>query len=403
MSRVKLSWLLSCLAATACGVEADLDEAHSSVSRADWGTCEVRGVAGVCKAISACEGRSTPGYCPGPNQIRCCTEEGGGAPEPSPVACVVGGLAGECLDVSACDGTATAGYCPGPAAIQCCTPAMDPAEPPPEPATTPCSVGGVTGECVAVSTCEGLSTPGRCPGPAHIQCCTADPCQEDANPNLGAFEAPGVGGCPAGSIPVADFCVDQFEAALVEVHADGRETPWSPYHHPGDRAVRAISAANAVPQGYIDGATAARACARAGKRLCSDREWLRACRGADGHVYPYGDRRLSGVCNDARETHPAVDLFGDRADPFAHLDSACINQLPDGLDRAGENPGCVSADGVYDMMGNLHEWTADPSGTFRGGYYVDTYRNGEGCLYRTGRHNLTYSDYSTGFRCCADR
>jgi len=24
------------------------------------------------------------------------------------------------------------------------------------------------------------------------------------------------------------------------------------------------------------------------------------------------------------------------------------------------------------MMGNLHEWTADPAGTFRGGFYVDT-------------------------------
>ena len=53
-------------------------------------------------------------------------------------------------------------------------------------------------------------------------------------------------------------------------------------------------------------------------------------------------------------------------------------------------------------MGNLHEWTADPKGTFRGGYYVDTRINGEGCLYRTVAHDSGHWDYSTGFRCCAD-
>jgi hypothetical protein len=62
----------------------------------------------------------------------------------------------------------------------------------------------------------------------------------------------------------------------------------------------------------------------------------------------------------------------------------------------------VSADGIFDLMGNLHEWTADPAGTFRGGFYVDTTLNGEGCLYRTTAHNTLHWDYSTGFRCCAD-
>jgi hypothetical protein len=52
-------------------------------------------------------------------------------------------------------------------------------------------------------------------------------------------------------------------------------------------------------------------------------------------------------------------------------------------------------------MGNLHEWTADPNGTFRGGFYADTAINGEGCLYATTAHNRSHWDYSTGFRCCA--
>ena len=58
--------------------------------------------------------------------------------------------------------------------------------------------------------------------------------------------------------------------------------------------------------------------------------------------------------------------------------------------------------GVYDMVGNLHEWTNDPEGTFLGGYYLDIHQNGDGCDYRTGAHAVWYHDYSTGFRCCAD-
>jgi hypothetical protein len=43
--------------------------------------------------------------------------------------------------------------------------------PPPPPAQS-CSHNGVSGTCQDVSTCKGQSTPGLCPGPANIQCCT---------------------------------------------------------------------------------------------------------------------------------------------------------------------------------------------------------------------------------------
>jgi len=78
-----------------------------------------------------------------------------------------------------------------------------------------------------------------------------------------------------------------------------------------------------------------------------------------------------------------------------------LNQLPDGLARTGDHPACESAEGVLDLMGNLHEWTADPAGTFRGGFFDDTTINGNGCLYRTTAHDVNHWDYSTGFRCCA--
>ena len=54
------------------------------------------------------------------------------------------------------------------------------------------------------------------------------------------------------------------------------------------------------------------------------------------------------------------------------------------------------------MVGNLHEWIEDPRGTFRGGFYLDTRHNGEGCTYATTAHSVKYHDYSTGFRCCLD-
>ena len=65
------------------------------------------------------------------------------------------------------------------------------------------------------------------------------------------------------------------------------------------------------------------------------------------------------------------------------------NQLEGGLAKTGAFSECVNDFGVYDMVGNLHEWTADPEGTFRGGYYLDTKINGEGCNYRTIAHVLT--------------
>ena len=137
--------------------------------------------------------------------------------------------------------------------------------------------------------------------------------------------------------------------------------------------------------------------------MCTNTEWLRACQGPSSTTYPYGNTREPGVCNDARAVHPAVELYGTSDSwIWSHIDSPCLNQLPDGLARTGSHAGCVSAEGVFDLMGNLHEWTSDPAGTFRGGYYVDTVLNGPGCLYATTAHDVSHWDYSTGFRCCAD-
>ena len=272
-----------------------------------------------------------------------------------------------------------------------------------------CEVEGVLGTCLPVWECRAraghAARQGRCPGPEHVQCCTAfgralcDPSVE-REPNLGnTLEEAEERGCPRGMARVASFCIDRYEASLVR--ADG--SPWSPYRNPEHTPVRAVSVRWAVPQGYIDGEQAAEACLHAGKRLCTDAEWLRACQGPGESLYPYGDEREPGVCNDHRGIHPAAEYFGTgEAWIFSRIDNACLNQLPESLDPAGARSECVTAEGVFDMMGNLHEWTADPHGTFRGGFYVDTEKNGPGCLYATTAHDSRHWDYSTGFRCCAD-
>lgn len=268
----------------------------------------------------------------------------------------------------------------------------------------PCSVAGVAGDCISVQFCHGdrMSVPGYCPGPADIQCCIARSDSASCDPNVEMFRPlpispPGDGACPDGMNRITDFCMDQFEAAL---SYDGGQ--YSPYHNPRNLPVVAMSAPGIVPQGYINGVQAEAACQRAGKRLCTSDEWLRACQGPNDWTFPYGTNLVSRRCNDSRAVHPAIELFPNDPNPFDHIQDACINQLPNSVSKTGQYAQCVTPDGIYDLMGNLHEWVADPSGTFRGGFYVDTVRNGPGCLYRTTAHDRNHWDYSTGFRCCAD-
>ncbi len=271
-----------------------------------------------------------------------------------------------------------------------------------------CTANGIPGTCLDVSVCTGTRqpTPGLCPGPANIQCCTpryANSCDPNVRPepNAGLTEDAPDSGCPGGMVQVSTFCIDRYEASLDEVLQDGGTRPWSPFHNPGTTRVRARSLRGATPQGYISGLQAADACLEAGKRLCTDAEWLRACRGPGALTYPYGSTRMPGVCNDARSVHPAIELYGTSASwIYSHIDSPCLNQLDAGLLPTAAKSGCLTAEGLHDMMGNLHEWTADPAGTFRGGFYVDTVINGNGCLYVTTAHTTSHWDYSTGFRCC---
>lgn len=213
-------------------------------------------------------------------------------------------------------------------------------------------------------------------------------------------------GCPAGMVSVkGQFCVDAFEASVDVVSARGRTLRrHSPYHGPADgQRYRARSRRGVVPQAHFSQEQAAAACEAAGRRLCSDDEWVQACKGATPTVYPYGDEHEDGRCNDRgvsplRALHGAkddIEVFGIDA-----MNDPRLNQVPGSVARTGQFKRCRGSLATYDMVGNLHEWTADPAGTFRGGYYLDNKLHGEGCTYRTTGHNTKYHDYSIGFRCC---
>jgi formylglycine-generating enzyme required for sulfatase activity len=225
------------------------------------------------------------------------------------------------------------------------------------------------------------------------------------------------GACPVGMAHIAPedkaaFCVDRWEASLVAITGKGKdrtEAPhaaWDPVAK--DEAVKAVARAGVVPQGYISQREAEAACKRAKKRLCTGEEWETACRGKSPTTFPYGDERKAGYCNDAGRA-PLASLYPDLGDAVyaspAAMNDPRINQAEGTVAKTGSFAKCKNAWGVFDMVGNLHEWVADVSnghGTFRGGYYQDTTKNGDGCKYRTVAHDPSYHDYSTGFRCCAD-
>jgi hypothetical protein len=235
-------------------------------------------------------------------------------------------------------------------------------------------------------------------------------------------------GCAPEMARVDGFCIDRFEASLIEVNLSKFEIP-----HPASEQLKpgvryeARSTAGAFPQAYINREQAADACKNAGKRLCSVSEWYEACRGSRQLQYSYAREFVKGKCNTGK-LHLLGMMYGNDAESWSYEDfnNPQLNLVPGFLSRAGEYAECRSDYGTYDMVGNLHEWvsdTVDPTletkllmvdgvrrsiannlgkGVFMGGFYSTTNQQGQGCGYITLGHEPQYHDYSTGFRCCSE-
>jgi protein-disulfide isomerase/peroxiredoxin/uncharacterized membrane protein len=179
------------------------------------------------------------------------------------------------------------------------------------------------------------------------------------------------------SVPIAalgsSYQIDAFEASL-----DGKKA----VSKPGVEAARGLS--------WYD---AKAACDAAGKRLCTEDEWLAACTGtkpvdADGtgifsddpitgRKYGYGDDRRSGNCADSR------------------------NPDNPGAVVTGNHPKCGTPDGVYDLVGNVKEWVGLTPGS--AGVKGGSYSSGESARCGYFRDDIApeTKDAATGFRCCS--
>jgi formylglycine-generating enzyme len=142
-------------------------------------------------------------------------------------------------------------------------------------------------------------------------------------------------------------------------------------------------------------------CAREGERLCSEAEWTFACEGPAGLPYPNGYARDPDAC--------VIDR------PWRVYDNAALavrdsERARDELDHlwqgeaSGSRPQCRSPFGVYDMTGNVDEWTSSvvpgerPS-ILKGGYWGPVRTR---CRPSTRVHGEDYYFYQQGFRCCRD-
>jgi hypothetical protein len=250
---------------------------------------------------------------------------------------------------------------------------------------------------------------------------------------------PGADAEVEGGKPEGPFCVDRFEATLVDNQSGARIPPYYPpsrraaqqvakmweslrfemgsptaqatplptlpaWMMTRDFAPKAVVRRGQTPNGHVSGPHAATACANAKKRLCTWVEWRIACGGERGWQFPYGSAYLKDACNVYREGHPASTLHDNPAighsDPRLNLVKVRGKPL---LRQTGDTPSCKSPwgdDAIYDMVGNLDEWLDDPEGTFAGGFYSRT--SMDGCEKRVRAHPFDYADYSTGVRCCAD-
>lgn len=143
------------------------------------------------------------------------------------------------------------------------------------------------------------------------------------------------------------------------------------------------------------------ACKAEGKRLCTEDEWTFACEGEEATPYPNGYVRDPEACLNDR---PWKQFHGEALTPRNGENAKQeLDRLWQGL-PSGARPLCKSSFGVYDLTGNVDEWTrssvvGERPSVLKGGYWGPVRTR---CRPATKAHDESHMFYQQGFRCCAD-
>jgi len=134
---------------------------------------------------------------------------------------------------------------------------------------------------------------------------------------------------------------------------------------------------------------AAQYCTYIGGRICTESEWLDACRGSDGRQFPYGSTFDLAACN-----------------------SQSQSQTVEGRERATVPVGTMSTcegglAGLFDMAGNVAEWVDACKGAyckFRGAGYLsnDPIASFAACGSICSGNDQSFQSGIVGIRCCRD-
>jgi hypothetical protein len=185
-------------------------------------------------------------------------------------------------------------------------------------------------------------------------------------------------------------------AAPIYMYAYEASRPDATASSPGQSPARACARAGVLPWSNISYPEAVAACQAAGKRLCTEAEWQRACEtsAAEACDYAFGetcDTAKPDLCNtEEHDGNPAV-----AGDQNVSLPTASLPLCHASWGDAGR---------LHDLTGNLKEWTqasAPGQNPVRGGAF-DTVLDGATCRFRFALFDDRFRYENTGFRCCAD-